>query len=428
MSQSHVPRWIRAGAVIGVLVLAAAACSTKPTASAPGITATTITIGSHQPLTGPAAPGYSEISQASNAYFQYVNDAGGVNGRKITYLYKDDGYNPAQTTSVVRQLVLENKVFAIFDGLGTPTHLAVVDYLNTNKVPDLFVASGCNCWNNPSKYPQTFGWQTDYTIEGKILGKYINDSLAGQKVGYFFQNDEFGQDGVKGVDQQVASANVVSRQTYVPTNVNVGPQIAALQRAGAKVVVLYTIPAFTALALLTAAALHYQPTWVVSSVGSDPVTLTGLLKNFSKGAAGPELLNGMVTGGYLPPITDETNAWVQLFQKVHDKYIPSLPMDGNTEYGFAVAYTFVQAMKAAGKNPTRAALVDALESGKITGGPGIVPYGYSSSSHLGFLGEQIAINQGGKLVPQGSIYQSTDDGPITVSSYKPAAPPANGIP
>ncbi|MGZ4207455.1 MAG: ABC transporter substrate-binding protein, partial [Actinomycetota bacterium] len=321
-----------------------------------------------------------------------------------------------------------NKVFAIFDGLGTPTHLAVVDYLNTNKVPDLFVASGCNCWNNPSKYPQTFGWQTDYTIEGKILGKYINDSLAGQKVGYFFQNDEFGQDGVKGVDQQVASANVVSRQTYVPTNVNVGPQIAALQRAGAKVVVLYTIPAFTALALLTAAALHYQPTWVVSSVGSDPVTLTGLLKNFSKGAAGPELLNGMVTGGYLPPITDETNAWVQLFQKVHNKYIPSLPMDGNTEYGFAVAYTFVQAMQAAGKNPTRAALVDALESGKITGGPGIVPYGYSSSSHLGFLGEQIAINQGGKLVPQGSIYQSTDDGPITVSSYKPAAPPANGIP
>ncbi|MGZ6508259.1 MAG: ABC transporter substrate-binding protein, partial [Actinomycetota bacterium] len=140
------PRWIRAGAVIGVLVLAAVACSTKPTASAPGITATTITIGSHQPLTGPAAPGYSEISQASNAYFQYVNDAGGVNGRKITYLYKDDGYNPAQTTSVVRQLVLENKVFAIFDGLGTPTHLAVVDYLNTNKVPDLFVASGCNCW------------------------------------------------------------------------------------------------------------------------------------------------------------------------------------------------------------------------------------------------------------------------------------------
>jgi branched-chain amino acid transport system substrate-binding protein len=428
VNQSHVPKWMRGGAIVGILALVLAACASKPAASAPGITATTITIGSHQPLTGPAAPGYSEISAASNAYFKYVNDAGGINGRKINYLYKDDGYNPTNTTSVVRQLVLQDKVFAIFDGLGTPTHLAVVDYLNTNKVPDVFIASGCNCWDQPSKYPNTFGWQTDYTIEGKILGKYINDKLAGQKVGYFYQNDEFGLDGVKGVDQQVAASNVVSRQTYVPTNVNVGPQIADLQRKGAKVVVLYSIPAFTALALLTAASLHYAPTWVVSNVGSDPVTLTGLLKNFSKGKAGPALLTGMVTDGYLPPITDATNPWVQLFQKVHDKYIPSLPMDGNVGYGMAVAYTFVQALKAAGKNPTRADLIAAIEGGKITGGPGIVPYGYSSSSHLGFLGAQIFINQGGELVTTGPIYQSTNDGPITESSYKPASPPGSGIP
>jgi ABC-type branched-subunit amino acid transport system substrate-binding protein len=428
MKSSHVPRWIRRGAIVAIMALIAGACSSKPAVSTPGVTATTIMIGSHQPLTGPAAPGYSEISAASNAYFKYVNDAGGVNGRKINYLYKDDGYNPTQTTSVVRQLVLQDKVFAIFDGLGTPTHLAVVDYLNSNNIPDVFVASGCNCWDNPSKYPQTFGWQTDYTIEGKILGKYVNDTYGSDKVGYFYQNDEFGQDGVKGVDQQVAAANVVSRQTYQPTNVNVAPQIAALQRSGAKVVVLYTIPAFTALALLTAASLHYSPTWVVSSVGSDPVTLTGLLKTFSKGAAGPALLNGMVTDGYLPPITDASNPWVQLFQKVHDRYIPTLPMDGNVEYGMAVAYDFVQALKAAGKDLTRAGLVAAIEGGKVTGGPGIVPYGYSSSSHLGFLGVQIAINQGGKLVPTGSVYQSTNDGPITVSSYKAATPPANGIP
>ena len=120
------------------------------TASAPGITATSITIGSHQPLTGPAAPGYSEIAPASAAYFAYVNAHGGVYGRDIDYKYLDDAYNPTQTATVVRQLVLQDSVYAIFDGLGTPTHLAVESFLNAQKVPDVFVASGCDCWDQPT--------------------------------------------------------------------------------------------------------------------------------------------------------------------------------------------------------------------------------------------------------------------------------------
>src|SRR6266487_2500640 len=198
------------------------------TASAPGITATTITIGSHQPLTGPAAPGYSEIAPASNAYFAYVNAHGGVYGRKITYKYLDDGYNPTNTASVVRQLVLQDNVYAVFDGLGTPTHLAVESFLNAQKIPDVFVASGCDCWNNPSANPQTFGWQLDYIREGKILGQYVAKHYAGKKVAYFYQNDEFGQDGVKGLDYEIPKSMVVARQTYVPTNVNIAPAVAAL--------------------------------------------------------------------------------------------------------------------------------------------------------------------------------------------------------
>ena len=123
------------------------------TASAPGITATTITIGSHQPLTGVAAPGYSEIAPASNAYFQYVNAHGGIYGRKIVYKYLNDQYNPTITSSVVHQLVLQDNVYAIFNGLGTPTHLAVAQYLNSAKVPDVFVSSGCECWNAPVQVP-----------------------------------------------------------------------------------------------------------------------------------------------------------------------------------------------------------------------------------------------------------------------------------
>src|SRR5579872_4563839 len=161
-------------AVMATAALAVAACSSSSstgssnsssaalTASAPGITATTITIGSHQPLTGPAAPGYSEIAPASAAYFAYVNANGGVYGRTIQYKFLDDAYNPTQTASVVRQLVLQDNVYSIFNGLGTHTHLAVESFLNAQKIPDVFVASGCDCWDQPTTDPDTFGWQLDY--------------------------------------------------------------------------------------------------------------------------------------------------------------------------------------------------------------------------------------------------------------------------
>ena len=144
-------------AVAGV-VIALAACSKSKNSSGsasndPGITATTVTVGTHQPLTGPAAPGYSKISAATKAYFAYVNAKGGVNGRKINYKIMDDGYNPATTQTDVRQLVLQDKVFAILNGLGTPTHTGVLDFLKTNKVPDLFVASGSRSWNQPDEVP-----------------------------------------------------------------------------------------------------------------------------------------------------------------------------------------------------------------------------------------------------------------------------------
>jgi ABC-type branched-subunit amino acid transport system substrate-binding protein len=428
---------IRAIAIVCLAGLLAA-CGTSGgsssgtnTASAPGITATTITIGSTQPLTGRAAPGYSEISPSSNAYFNYVNDHGGIYGRKITYYYYDDGYNPTNTASLTRKLILEDKVFAMFSALGTPTHLAVVDYINSQKVPDLFVSTGCNCWNDVSNHPWTFGWQPDYTIEGKILGQYINKSLSGKKVGYFYQNDEFGTDGVKGLDASLGASSVpdAARQNYVPTNTSIGPQIAALQASGAQVVAAFSIPAFTALALLAAAKIGYHPVWVVSNVGSDVYTLTGLLKRFSAGAAGGQLLAGMVSDAYLPLVGDSSNPWISLFKGIHDKYVSNLPWDGNVLYGMAQAYTLVQAMKAAGRNPTRQSFVKAVESTKLTGGPGFVPLGFSSSNHLGFLGVQVTTIAGdGTVTTTGPVYTSSDTGPITQYNGSPATPPANGIP
>ena len=296
---------------------AAGSSSAALTASAPGITPTTITIGSHQPLTGPAAPGYSEIAPASTAYFDYVNANGGIYGRKIVYKYLDDGYDPTKTASVVRQLVLQDNIYALFNGLGTPTHLAAVSFLNSEKVPDVFVASGCECWNAPSTYPETFGWQLDYISEGKILGQYIKQHFAGEKVGYFYQNDEFGQDGVKGLDDEIPASMVVSKQSYVTTNVNIGPQVAALRASGAKVVISFSIPAFTALLKLTSLKLNFNPQLVVSDVGSDPITLAGLLEAYAKqgGAtvAGNQLTQGIITDGYLPSLASASNTWIQLF-------------------------------------------------------------------------------------------------------------------
>jgi ABC-type branched-subunit amino acid transport system substrate-binding protein len=401
------------------------------TASAPGITATTITIGSTQPLSGRAAPGYSEISAASNAYFQYVDAHGGIFGRQIIYTFYDDGYNPTNTASLTRKLILEDKVFALFSALGTPTHQAVVDYINSQRVPDLFVSSGCNCWNDVANHPYTFGWQPDYTIEGKILGQYIQQNLGGKKVGYFYQNDEFGVDGVKGLDAQLGASSVpdANRQYYVPTNTNVGPQIAALKASGAQVVVSFSIPAFTALALLGAAKIGYHPIWVVSNVGSDITTLTGLLKAFSQGAAGAQLLAGMVTDSYLPLTGDSSNKWISLFKGIHDQYVSTLPWDGNVLYGMAQAYTLVQALKAAGRNPTRASFVKALESTRLSGGPGLVPFGYSSTNHLGYLGVQVAtIAADVTESTTGPVYTTSDSGPISQYSGSASSPPANGIP
>jgi ABC-type branched-subunit amino acid transport system substrate-binding protein len=407
--------------------------SSKLTASAPGITATTITIGSHQPLTGVAAPGYDEISPASNAYFQYVNAHGGIYGRKIVYKVLNDQYDPTITATDVHQLVLQDNVFAIFNGLGTPTHLAVVKYLNSSKIPDVFVASGCECWNEPSSEPYTTGWQIDYVREGKILGTYIKQHFAGKKIGYFYQDDEFGQDGVKGLDDEIPKSQVVARQSYNPAVTNVAPQVTALKAAGAQVVVSFSVPAFTALYKLGSLKLNFNPQLVVSDVGSDPITLAGLLESFAKqgGAtvSGNQLTQGIITDGYLPSLGSTSNSWIQLFTKIHSQYLPKLPLDGNVAFGMAAAYTFVQAMFKAGRNPTRQDLVNAINSG-LPQGPSVAPYAFSKTNHDGITGAYMAIVKNGALSEVGPV-QVTDTsagGAVTTDSTTPAAAPASGIP
>ncbi len=402
------------------------------TASAPGITPTTITIGSHQPLTGSAAPGYDEIAPASAAYFAYLNAHGGVYGRKIVYRYLNDAYDPTTTASVVRQLVLQDNVYAIFNGLGTPTHLAAVSFLNAEKVPDVFVASGCECWDQPTSYPETFGYQLDYVREGKILGQYVAQHFKGKKVGYFYEDDEFGMDGVKGLSYEIPASMVVSRQGYLPTNVNIAAQVAALRTSGAQVVVAFSIPAFTALLKLYSLKLGFSPTLVVSNVGSAPMTLAGLFEAFAKqgGATvnGSQLTSGIITDSYLPALST-SDSWYVLFKKIHDQYDAGEPLDGNFFYGMAVAYTFTQAMFKAGRNPTRADLVSAIEAG-LPQGPVVAPFAYSSTDHSGVTGAYIGVIQNGVIVQEGPVLttDTSATGPISTYTGTEQSPPASGIP
>ena len=420
-------------AVTGLIIAACGSSSSNSGgSSAPGVTATSITFGSHQPLTGPAAPGYSEIAPASQAYFNYINAHGGVFGRKITLIYKDDAYNPTNTVNVVHQLVLQNHVFGIFEGLGTPTHTKVVSFLNAEKVPDLFVASGCPCWDNGSSQPYTFGWQTQYTIEGKILGQYIKQHFAGQKVGVLYQDDDFGQGGLAGIQDELPSSDIVAKEPYQSGVTTLAPQVAALKAAHVQVQVNFTVPIYTAIAQLTAFTLGFKPQLVVSNVGIDPTTVGGLLKTISKGkASGTGLIEGAITDSYLPSTGDTSNPWIQLFMKIHAQYDASAPFDGNVEYGMANAYTLVQALEAAGKSLTRQGLINAINAnGAKWTGPGIVPYRYSSSDHGGFAGVEIGKVTNGQIVLSGGPLTTDPSATGAITPYTTAqpAPPANGIP
>jgi ABC-type branched-subunit amino acid transport system substrate-binding protein len=435
-----------------LLVLAACGSSGAVATNVPGVTSTSITIGATVPLTGPAAPGYSEIAPAVNAVFAWVNAHGGVFGRKIKYLYLDDGYNAANTAPQTRKLVLQDDIFADVGSLGTPTQLAVQAYLNTEKVPQLFIESGCNCWSQ-SQYPYSLGWEPPYTVEGKILGSYIAQNFAGKKIGYLYQGDEFGQDVVKGLDMEIPSSSVVSRQTYDAATLS-GPlsnQMAALKSAGAQVVVLATVPAATALAMLPAAAIGYLPQYVIDSVGADSPTVGPLLSSFTTAGGGTAaeakaaqgLLDGVITDAYIPPDNDTSSPWIQVTEKLLQDYAPSLwaahGLDGNTEYGVALGYTFVQALEAAGKNLTRQGLLNAIATkGSSFVTPGLVPLSYSSSVHYGYEGAEVVqfstsappiMTPTGTWIGASAITPvettSPGAGPVTTYSGSPSSPPSS---
>lgn len=407
-------------ALTAAVLLGLAACSTPGEDDAPGITDDTVTIGTHQPLTGPAAAGYSTISAATAAYFAYVNDNGGIHGRDIEYIVKDDAYDPANTQTAVRQLVTEDRVFAIVNGLGTPTHASVLDYLDEQGVPDLFVSSGSLTWNQPGVYPNTFAFNADYVTEGAALAQYATEQRPDATICVLGQDDDYGEGVLEGVETVVGGNEIAEIQTYSTANEDLTAQIGAMMEADCEVNILATINGFTAMAVGTAAALDWSPQWHVSSSGGDYPTLVGYLGEDTA----PLLLQGMVSVNYLPFSPDDD--WVALFHRINEEYNDGAPFTGNTVFGMSVGYLFAEALAAAGEDPTRASLVAAIESGELLGN-GIVPLSYGEDDHAAYRGVGITTVDDGVQDYVGTTY-GVAAGQVTTVEAEPVPLEHEGIP
>jgi ABC-type branched-subunit amino acid transport system substrate-binding protein len=415
---------------VSSVFVAASPSSPASAAEVPGITSTNVLIGSDQPLTGSASYGYGEIAPASRAFFDYVDAHGGVDHRTITYTYLDDADLPTQAVADENLLVSTDHVFAVFNAFGFATHAAVVDRLNAEHVPDLFVGSSCSCWNEPQRHPETFGFGGNYDLEGRLLGSYVARTYPTDKIGYIWEEDTCCQQSVAELNREIPSASVVTRQSFTIADLEAGsellPQVQAVQAAGVQVLVLDTLaPAAIAEVLLDASRIGYHPTILDTfRLSADPSTVAGWIARLSGGKANPDLENGLVTQDYLPAANDSTNAWIKLFRRIHDTYEPQVPFDNMTVYGMAAAFAFTQALQHAGVHPTRQSIVAAINAGAANAdGPGLVQLNDSAHDHDGFPGEEIGTVQNGGIRLNGPIYTQGPSGAVVARPVTTTSPP-----
>ncbi|MEA2644525.1 MAG: branched-chain amino acid transport system substrate-binding protein [Chloroflexota bacterium] len=381
----------RSAALIACL-LALAACGGSGTPTEAGITSNSILLGVTIAQSGPAAA-YGTIANAANAYFTYINGQGGVNGRKITYKIVDDGYNPAQTVPLTKQLVEKDQVFAMFGGLGTQTQTSVRDYLNSKKVPQLFVATGATTFMGDfSQHPDTIGWQPPYQGEARIYAKDVLANHPNAKIGVLYQNDDYGLDYLKGLTDGLAdkASMIVDKESYdvtaaVPT---LATQLTKLKAKGADTLFIFATPAFTIGSLAIVTAIGWAPLTYLNSV-SNPAAYMQIAA--SKGAK----IDGVISVGYIKDPTDPQWAnddGMKLYQTVIANCSTCKPNDGFNIYGVAVAYTMVDVLRQAGSNLTRDNVMSIAGSGLNETNPFLLPgvkVTTSSSDHYPITQEQV---------------------------------------
>jgi branched-chain amino acid transport system substrate-binding protein len=358
---------------VGVLGLALAASAGAEPSADPGVTATSVLLGGTAPLTGEAAA-FGTVAPGAKAYFDYVNAKGGVNGRKIEYRYYDDAYNPAQTVQLTRRLVEQDRVFAVFNSVGTQNNLAIRDYLNVQKVPQLFAADGSQSIGRSwSKYPWTMGFLQSYRGEGDVYGKTIVKSRAKAKIAVLYENTELGRDMLTGLTRAVAGKGpkIVASQSYEFTGADVSGQVGLLKASGADTFMLFATPKFFLNAIVAAHKLGWKPQVYIASVSIEP-TIMGIAR-FNA----PELTKGALSIAFVKnpndPIWAKDPA-VALYRTIMRKYDPAGKVtDVYNWYGMTVAWTMVETLRKAGRNVTRAGLLRAAQSLDTQANPFMLP-------------------------------------------------------
>jgi ABC-type branched-subunit amino acid transport system substrate-binding protein len=356
------------------LACAVGGAQARPDAD-PGVTATTITIGGTVPLSGVAAA-YASVGKGADAYFKYVNARGGVNGRKIVYTYYDDAYSPANTVQQTRKLVQEDKVFAIYNSLGTEHNLAIREFLNAAGVPQVFPATGATTFGaETNRYPMTTaGFQPSYIAEGRIYGKAIGQIKKSAKVAVLYQNDDYGKDAVRGLEQGLRFAGrggkVVAKEGYEITDADVGAQVTKLRGSRADVLVIVATPKPAIQAFIAVNKLGWKPAIIVNAVAS--ATNTMKIAELSSG----KRTEGTISISFLKDPTDprwSKDAGGKLYRTIFKQYGSGDIGDVYNVYAMASAFTLVEALKKAGKNLTRQGLLKAIASLDVRNNPFMLP-------------------------------------------------------
>jgi branched-chain amino acid transport system substrate-binding protein len=335
-----------------------------------GATDTEIKIGNIMPYSGPASA-YGVIGKTEEAYFRKINAEGGINGRKINFISYDDGYSPPKTVEQARRLVESDEVLLIFNSLGTPPNTAIQKYMNTKKVPQLFVATGATKWDDPKDFPWTMGWQPNYQSESRIYAKYILKERPNAKIAILYQNDDYGKDYVKGLKDGLGAktASIVAETSYEVTQPTIDSEIVQLKSTDADVFFNVTTPKFAAQAIKKMNEIGWKPMHFLNNVST---SIGSVMK-----PAGFENAQGIISSIYLKDPTDpqwKDDPAVKAWNEFLDKYYPEANRaDVFVMYSYIVSQGLVHVLKACGDDLTRANVMKQAASIKDYDPLGLLP-------------------------------------------------------
>ena len=336
----------------------------------PGASDAEIKIGNIVPYSGPASA-YGVVGKAMGAVFSRVNDAGGINGRKINFISYDDAYSPPKAVEQTRKLVESDEVLVMFGVLGTPSNSAIQKYLNAKKVPQLFLATGATKWNDPKRFPWTMGWLPSYQSEGKIYAKYLMKDHPGKKIGILYQNDDFGKDYLKGIKDGLSdkASSIIIEESYELSEPTIDSHIVKMKAANPDVMVYFTTPKFGAQALKKVGELGWKPVQIIANVSASTASVMK--------PAGFENAQGVISASYAKDASDpqwKDDAGMNDFDTLLAKYLPDANrIDSSLMTGYNMALTMVHVLKACGDDLTRANVMKQAANIKDLEIPGLLP-------------------------------------------------------